>query len=75
MSIAVSNVSQTQPVPPPTRTSTPKPTKAESKPVHNTDTVELSPAAQAKIAASKQTTETPAQTKPVRQAPTKSGSH
>jgi hypothetical protein len=73
MSTAVSSVSQTQLVPTPARTSSPKPTKTESQPAHKTDTVTLSPAAQAKIAELKETRGTPAQA--TRQAPTNPGSH
>jgi len=58
---AISAAAQTQPVAPSTKTSTQKPAQAEPKPAA-TDSVSLSPAAQAMVAAQQEARETSAQT-------------
>ena len=62
MTSAISNVTQTQPVAPSTRTSTQKPTQSGPPSATVTDLVQLSQAAQAMLAALQEATETPAQT-------------
>jgi hypothetical protein len=59
---ATSNVTQTQPVAQSTKPSTQKPTQPEPKSVTITDSVQLSKAGQAMLAAVQESIETPAQT-------------
>src|ERR1700738_4787177 len=59
---AISNVTQTPPVAQPTRTSTQKPAQSEPQPATRADSVQLSKAAQALVAAQQEATEAPAQT-------------
>ena len=62
MITAISNATQTRPAAPSTGTSTHKPTQSEAKSDPSTDSVQLSNAAQAALAALKEAAETPAQT-------------
>jgi hypothetical protein len=59
---AISSATQTQPVARSTETSTQKPTRPQPKAAAATDSVQLSAAAQAALAALLEATETPAQT-------------
>jgi hypothetical protein len=59
---AISHATQTQPVARATATATRKPAPSKSSSAPKSDTVQLSPTAQAALAAMKEATETPAQT-------------
>ena len=59
---AISKAMQTQPVAQSTGTSTQKPAQSKPQPATSTDSVQLSQAAQALLAALQETRETPAQT-------------
>jgi hypothetical protein len=59
---AIANATQTQPATQPTGTTAPKPAQSKPQPAAVTDSIQLSQAAQAMLAALQESRETPAQT-------------